>query len=283
MFERHVAPVKDGGMNKEVKLTFLQILFIVTLAGCNAIPETATHIPPELSIEEHALTQRPEAEYSQLYFAEGTIESILAKHADERSQIITFMDRSCNVDNHFGQCASLGTDRLVAWEDTEEDASGLFSSVTVTLMRNGSRIYQIPAGNTSPIECLRGLWTYDDHWALETAYVTTHQTGNMIDSQATGQISLDGQLLNKQLGYQEAFGFQSMHGKPFYFFKQAGKIGVFYDNVEIPLGYSEVPHYGCCSAATLNPRVSQNMVSFFARKDNTWYYVEIGVFGQTAP
>ena len=267
-------------MNKKYILISLVVFLIVALAGCSAASETSVPIPPELSIEEHALTQQPEAEYTQLYFADGTQESILTKHADERSQIISFMDRSCNVDNHFGQCATLGTDRLVAWD---EYTSGLFGSGTVTLTRNGSRIYKIPVGDSSPIGSLRGLWTYGSHWALETAYVTTHQTGNEIDSRATGQISIDGQLLNKQSGYQEAFGFQTMHGKPFYFFKLHGKIGISYTGVEIPLGYSEVLHYGCCSAATLNPRVAQNMVAFFARKGNTWYYVEIGVYGQTTP
>jgi hypothetical protein len=260
------------------------ILFVVVcflLVACNSEAKSIPAlIPSELSIEEHALAHQPEAEYTQLDFVKGTQEAILAVHADERSQIITFMDRSCNVDNHFGQCATLGTDRLVAWD---EYTSGLFGSGTVTLTRNDSRIYQIPVGDSSPIGSLRGLWTYDSHWALETAYVTTHQTGNEIDSQATGQISMDGQLLNKQLGYQEAFGFQTMHGKPFYFFKQNEAISVSYDNVAVPLGYSEVLHYGCCSAATLNPRVAQNMVAFFARKGSTWYYVEIGVFGQTAP
>jgi hypothetical protein len=29
--------------------------------------------------------------------------------------------------------------------------------------------------------------------------------------------------------------------------------------------------------------VAQNMVAFFARKGSTWYYIEIGVFGQTTP
>jgi hypothetical protein len=261
-----------------------QSLFLVTcllLAGCApAATSTPIAVPPELSIEEHALTQRPEAEYTQLYFAEGTQESVLSAHADERAQLFDFMDRSCNVENHFGQCAALGTDQLAAWAS---DSPSLFDPITVTLTRNAISIYQIPVGNNSPIGSLRGLWTYDGHWALETAYVTNHQTGNVIDSQATGQISIDGQLLNKQFDYQEAFGFQTMHGKPFYFFKRHGEIGVSYNDVEIPLGYSGVPHYDCCSAATLNPRVSQNMVAFFAYKDTTWYYVEIGVYGQAIP
>jgi hypothetical protein len=119
---------------------------------------------------------------------------------------------------------------------------------------------------------------YEDHWVLETANVQNHQHGNTIDSEPVGQITIDGTLLNKQKVYQEAFGFQAMHGSPFYFFKKDGKIGVSYNDSEVDLGYDEVHHYGCCSAGTLNPQVSQNMVAFFARKGSQWYYIEIGVF-----
>jgi hypothetical protein len=266
-------------MNRKSSLIFA-VLLMIALASCNAINKPSGPIPPELSIEEHALSQRPDAEYSQLYFAEGTQEQILAKHAGERSQIISLMDRSCNVAGHFGQCAAQAGDQLVAWEDYTSGPSG---SGSITLSRNGERIYRIPVGDSSPIGSLRGLWTFEDHWALETAYVTNHQTGNEIDSQATGQISVDGKLLNRQLGYQEAFGFQTMHGKAFYFYKQHGEIGIVYNDVTIPLGYAEIPHYGCCSAATLNPRVAQNMVAFFACRGSTWYYVEIGVFLPSAP
>jgi hypothetical protein len=254
----------------------LLVFLLVALAGCNADPKTPAPVPSELVIEEHALTHRPEAEYTQLDFVTGTQEQVLAKHAGERTQTINFMDRSCTIDNHLGQCVSLGVDQLAAWAD---DTSYPLDPISVTVTRNGSQIYHIPVGNNSPISSLRGLWTYAGHWVLETAYVTNHQVGNEIDSQANGQISLDGKLLNEQLDYQEAFGFQTMHAKAFYFFKQYGEIGVVYNGVTIPLGYSEIPHYGCCNAATLNPRVAQNMVAFFARKGSTWYYVEIGVFG----
>jgi hypothetical protein len=266
-------------MNKKYNLISLAVLLIVMLAGCSAVHETPAPIPPELSIEEHTLTRRPEAEYTQLYFAESTPEGILAKHAGDREQSVYIMDQACMVGNQFGQCVAVGNDQFTALGDS----GSVGDRVSVTVARNGSPIYNIPAGVISPINSVQGLWVYGNHWALETAYVTTHQTGNEIDSQATGQISMDGQLINKQYGYQEAFGFQTMHGKPFYFFKRHGKIGISYNSVEILLGYAEVLHYGCCSGATLNPRVAQNMVAYFARKGNTWYYVEIGVFGQPAP
>jgi hypothetical protein len=93
-----------------------------------------------------------------------------------------------------------------------------------------------------------------------------------------GHIIKDGEDLNQRFGYQEMFGYQLLNGKPFYFFDQDGEIGISYDSQETYLGYEIIPHYGCCSAAALNPRPAQNMVSFFARKNGDWHYVEIGVF-----
>ena len=90
---------------------------------------------------------------------------------------------------------------------------------------------------------------------------------------------MDGEILNESHGYEEAFGFQTLNGRPFYFFKRNGKIRASYDNVEIPLDYDRIPHYGCCSAAELNPRRYKDMLDFLATRDGNWYYIEIGVFG----
>ena len=249
------------------------------LAACTSAAPSAP-FPAGLSVEEHALTKRPEAEYSQLDFAQGSQEAILAVRAAERAQAISPLGGSCTVDNRLALCASLGPDQLAAWADDPADP---LAPVSVTVTRNGQLIYRVPVGNSSPIGSLRGLWTYAGHWALETAYVTNRQTGNEIDSQAAGQITVDGILLNRQSGYQEAFGFQLLDGKPFYFSKQDDKINANYDGQQIPLGYDELPHYNCCSAATLNPKMARNMVAFFARRGGTWYYVELGAFGRTTP
>jgi len=259
------------------KLGSLVLVFLF-LAGCTASQGTQAPVPvpAELSIEEHALARPPEAEYSQLYFAESTPEGILAKHADERSQANDARSQSCsNIDKLDAECTRSGQDELSAWT---EFGINLIGTGKVIVTSNQKQIYSIKVGDSSPIDSLRGLWAYDGHWALETAYVKNHQHGNEIDSQATGQVSINGKLINEQLGYQEAFGFQILHGKPFYFFKKADKIGITYAGVEMPLGYDEVLHYGCCSAASLNPQVYENMVAFFARKGSTWYYIEAGVF-----
>jgi hypothetical protein len=257
---------------------FLLLSLCFLLASCSSAMPTQTTIPSELTVAEYPLKQQPEAEYTLLYFDDSVQGDPRLLHESERANMFDWSARSCppEVQNAMAMCAMLGTDQLVAFENYNQTGSEGW----VTLTRAGKEIYKISIGQGSPINGLRGVWVYDNHWALETANVTERTEGNTIYSDAVGQVAVDGVLLNDQLGYEEAFGFQTIHGKPFYFFKRDGKINASYDGVEIQLGYDEIPHYGCCSAATLNPSMFQNMVAFFARKGEAWYYAEIGVFGQ---
>jgi hypothetical protein len=273
MSQRYAAGAQ--GAQVKLRLGSLALVFLF-LAGCRPAQAAQVPIPAELSLEEHELARSPEAEYAELVFVDATQAEILAKHADERARINDSSSQPCStIEKLDAECTRSGQDEMSAWT---EYGLNLIGTGKVILTSNGRQIYSINVGDSSPIGALRGLWAYEGHWVLETAYVKNHQHGNEIDSQATGQISLDGKLINRQMNYQEAFGFQILHGKPFYFFQKDGKIGISYDNVEIPLGYDEIPHYGCCSAATLNPDVYENMVAFFARKGSTWYYIEAGVF-----
>ncbi len=259
-----------------MKTKFLALeLLIALLAGCAPASRPAASVPPELTIEEHLLTRSPEAEYAQLYFAEKTQDEVMAKHADERTRFAGSGTPFCTVKDQKARCTRLGPDELSVWI---EYGRLPFSTGKAIVAKNDKQIYSIGVGDSSPVEPLRGFGVVGDHWILETANVQTHQHGNTIDSEPVGQITVDGKLLNKQFGYEEAFGYQTLRGTPFYFFQRDGQIDISYNGVEIATGYAEVPHYGCCSAATLNPSVYQNMVTFFARKGSAWYYIEIGVF-----
>jgi hypothetical protein len=231
---------------------------------------TPLALPAGLAVEEYLLKAEPVAEGS-LYFTYGDPRRL---HASERA--LTFPSPYCSNQDALKMCASLAGHNLVAEEIYSNDGS----SGNVVLKQAGVEIYRIASGPGSPLNALQGLWVYDSHWALEAARITETQQGNTITTNAVGRIIVDGQILNESLGYDEAFDFQTLNDRPFYFFKRNGKIGASYDGVEIPLDYDKVPHYGCCSAAELNPRRYQDMVEFFATRDNNWYYVEIGVFKQ---
>ncbi len=149
----------------------------------------------------------------------------------------------------------------------------------VQLEQDGKVLLEVTAGNPSPIDPLQGLWVdQTGGWVLEVAHITNATQGNEIQSEVTGQIYQNGELLNQKLGYAEMFGYQLLDGKPFYFYKSNGLISVSYDSQALPLTYDEIPHYGCCSAAVMNPISAPNWVGFFGRRGEDWYYTEIGIY-----
>ena len=162
--------------------------------------------------------------------------------------------------------ATLNGDTLIA----EQYAQACSNCITVT--RKNEEIFQTDAGNISPINPLQGLWTYDDHWVLETNLF-------LEDKPFNGQIFVDGTSLNQQNGYEESFNFQTINGRPFYFFRRNGKVNAWFDGQEIQLGYEDVPHYLCCSDSGLNPKARQGMVSFFGTTASQWYFVRIAAPG----
>jgi hypothetical protein len=231
-----------------------------------------------LTIDEYALVSAPTTEpltYSAYRWTTGEMH---IEHNPYRWD--TFPDISHYGDTGLSLITTFQGQTLVAKEYYTSTATtlGAFGDVFVYLGDN--LIDKIPVGNGSPIEALRGLWTYDQDWAVETAYVvsTYNPDTNEDTATLTGQVTINGEMLNDRDRLDETFGFQTMHGRPFYFFKQNGKINICYDDQPVILEYDAIPHYGCCSAGILNPNPAKNMVSFFAQRNDTWYYVEVGVF-----
>lgn len=250
------------------------VLTCLCLAACimgdSASPQRSSTLPPELSIEEHKLEEGPELEPLTFVPAGGTQEEVLSRHEAKRA---TSARTPCH-----GECeASRGSERLVASLTVTATREG-DQKVFVDVVRNGETIYSAELGDACVVPPLWGLWTYEDHWVLEAAHVEARREGGAIHCYPTSQIIEDGKSLNKLHGYEESFGFQLMNGKPFYFFKRENGVGASYDGQEIPLGYTHISHYQCCSGAAANLRSSGSMVAFFAQRDGARYYVEIGVF-----
>lgn len=249
---------------------------VLTVTPDPSLPSTPTPLPTQtiggLTIVSYEIKGSPALD--PLYFVTVQGEGFTA--FSFANQGPRFPDRSFFEDMHFSIWADLGSDRLIARENYNQTGSEGW----VTVMRDGGEIYRISTGRGSPINALRGLWVYDDHWVLETAHVSETVKNNVATHDVRGQIVQDGVLLNDLHGYEEAFGFQTINGRPFYFFERDSLVHAWYDGQEIPLGYESVPHYGCCSAGELNPQMWQHMVAFFGTRGETWYYVKIGVFDQ---
>ena len=241
-----------------------------------------TTLPSGLSIDAYELEGPPSTD--PLVFVPVTDYSqqqILAIHDDDRK--LRFPDNTYFDEMSFGMSIQVGDRELTAREEyltIDEDNPGSPASAAIEVKLDDELIYSADAGDFSPLNPLRGLWSYNEDWILEYAAVTItyNETENTATSDAPGHLVKNGVLLNDQYSFDEIFGFQLIDNKPFNFFEKEGEIGISYDEGESMLGFTEIPHYGCCSAAALNPRRAQNIVSFFAKEDSTWYYVEIGVF-----
>ncbi|HSD84368.1 MAG TPA: hypothetical protein VLG46_10930 [Anaerolineae bacterium] len=227
-------------------------------------------LPSGIRIEEHPLISRPDIEPLAFMGLDGQNEvQLLRTHASE-------LHRSLRPESYYSICGcSLWVMQGNYKLETAASPSDPSGNTSVGVKRNGVTVFSVPNDNPGVTSEFRVLAVYDDHWVLELA-----QRLDNPDSTTTfsGRVFVDGESLNDMYGYQESFGFQTIAGRPFYFYRRDNQIGVAADGQEVPLQYDEVPHYGCCSAGALNPRIARNMIAFFARRGDRWYYVEIGAF-----
>jgi hypothetical protein len=90
-------------------------------------------------------------------------------------------------------------------------------------------------------------------------------------------VFVNGINIGKEKGYSKVFDYSYIDDKPFYFYEKDSLIYISYDDKSLPYEYKKVLHYLCCEPALLNPRSYNNMVWFYAQKeDENWYYVEMG-------
>lgn len=139
------------------------------------------------------------------------------------------------------------------------------SDLTVEIVKDGQVVYTYQDPRTARMsdhnKIVQGLEDWDGKWVLETFQE---------------KVIVDGESLNDQLGYPEIFEFHMINGKPFYFFQQNDKVQIHYDGQVLPQEYDEVFHYGCCDSVDFNPQSSDRMISFFGRRGDQWYFVDIG-------
>jgi hypothetical protein len=139
------------------------VVICLCLGGCDSLspgsPQTPLALPPELSIEEHALKSMPPIDESITFVpVEGTQDEISSKHQDERNK--RFSDRPLPPE----PTISLGDNRFSA-ATTETNGK-----VSVQVSRNGVPIYTVQVGDSSTTSSVRGLWANDNHWILEVAH-----------------------------------------------------------------------------------------------------------------
>lgn len=243
-------------------IKFIFVIALLALASCSTQSARSQNVPAltadKLVIQTYELSGKPDSA------------SLSFKSVDGRE----FTSADLEVSNPFPSnqvndtpltlSVTLGSDAIVA----EQVDSGNYILVT----RNGKEIFRTDAGGISPMPPLQNLWAYDNHWVLETNLF-------LPDIPFNGQVFLDGVSIGQKNGYEEVFNFQTINGRPFYFFRYKGKVDAWFDGQVIPLGYDDVQHYVCCADSSLNPKAFQDATLFFGTKDNTWFFVQVGAPG----
>ena len=108
------------------------------------------------------------------------------------------------------------------------------------------------------------LLALEGHWILET-----------FDG-----VIVDGESLTERLGVDETFHYIILQGQPLFFFRKNGQIRISYGDETLPLTYDEVVYHQCCEPAAFNIGSNEHMLWFYALKEETLYYVEIGMYAE---
>ena len=111
---------------------------------------------------------------------------------------------------------------------------------------------------------VKRLQVWEGHWVLETVE----------------GVFVDGESLTEQLGVGEIFHYVTFQDQPLFFFEQRGQVRISYGGETLPLTYDEAVHYQCCEPPVFNIGSNEHMLWFYALKDGTWHYVEMGAYNE---
>ena len=128
-------------------------------------------------------------------------------------------------------------------------------------------IFLLDCGNPTPLPTVITAWTYGQHWIIQSV------------CHGKFDVLWDGISLNTSKDYQSSFAFQILGNRPFYLFKRNDQVWLSYDGEKALLGYDEVKLTYCCMTYH-PPQHHENMITFYAAKNNELYYVAIGLFDE---
>lgn len=229
-----------------------------------------------VTIEENKIIGPIELDMLKFVPEHGTQEEVMDRHESEKqpcyqlNKIKTIDFSPALYPTNGGQAYKAST-FLIGENETAQ--------IWIRVEKDGMKILEEQVGYPTVTETLRGLWIDSDgSWVLEIAPGYLTGSGDDIRREVVGRLYQNGELLNEKYGYEEMFGYQLLDDKPFYFYKMDGLIRLSYDGQDLPINYDEIPHYGCCSSAVLNPVAAPNWVGFFGRRGDIWYYTEVGSY-----
>lgn len=92
------------------------------------------------------------------------------------------------------------------------------------------------------------------------------------------KVIINGIDIGKDNGYTNVFHYCIINNKPLYFYENNEEVYLSFNNKTINNKYDKVIHYNCCESSIFNAENNNQMIWFYALKNNKWYYVEAGIY-----
>ena len=154
----------------------------------------------------------------------------------------------------------VGSDSIL-WKYDREFVFPVGAPARLSVFRNDKTIFSMSIPHMSPGGGpVRALWSWNGHWFIEVENV----------------LIMDGEIQNKQMGYEELFERHLVGGLPFYFYRKADKFGINYDGTVLSKNYDDLIHgFLCCDPGRYSLVSGDNGSAFYARRNGVWWYVVV--------
>ncbi len=154
---------------------------------------------------------------------------------------------------------------------------GTFHRVLGKVLLGETVLLEVPEEHAALDRMFRALDATETDWYVEVGHQVVLDFGLGPNFCLLGDVVQNGESLSERYGYREAYGFQLLSGKPFYFINWDGHLGFSFDGRVSWLGFDEIPRYAEEYGGAVSPTQQwENAAAFFARRGDHWYYVEIG-------
>lgn len=151
--------------------------------------------------------------------------------------------------------------RLISFKYSDTEVFPVGAPASIEIFSNGQPLQSLAiplmGAAGSPV---RGLWNWDGQWVMEIR----------------STLFVDGQIKNRDWGYDEIFDWNLVNGKPFFAARRAADFTLVYDGEELPITYDDIAHGDvCCEAGLYDFQPFVDGAIFYARRDGIWFLVRV--------
>jgi len=231
--------------------TFLVILFSAQ-RPINKPITVETHLLPDGFRIPHDVS-----EYYEMH--QQFLDSLLALNSDLQSENPSIRKLNKPQPQEYAPLKMDGNTYTLRYKSGRMDGTEREEEYNILL--NGEIIYDFTSRAPIPIDHIHGFFTWKNNWILE--YYK--------------EIIINGENINEKYVYDTSF-YVSVIGDDFFYFAQKnGQIHLVQNHQLTDYYYDEVIVYQCCGYARYNPRFWKNLLTFYAKKNDKMYFVNVYV------